>query len=275
MLKLSGIFATLPTPFDWDGNIYPVKVHHNVARWNRVVLSGYVVGGRTGEASELSLEEKLQLLAMVKQAAGPERVLIAGVGGESLREAIAISKQAAELGYHAVLADPIAREASAAYYRTLADRSPLPLIVAGAGAETAALVSQHPNVAAVVVPGEVGALKDKVRAGVQLIAGNTATVARDLQDGATAAILAYAAAAPYSTITIWEAVRTRDTNAAADWQKRMANAVNLVESKYGIAGLKYAMDVNGYYGGAPRLPLAPLPPVAKPEIEQAFDGLKG
>ena len=35
------------------------------------------------------------------------------------------------------------------------------------------------------------------------------------------------------------------------------------------------MDLNGYYGGPPRLPLTAITPEAKQEIEQAFDGLKG
>jgi 4-hydroxy-2-oxoglutarate aldolase len=48
----------------------------------------------------------------------------------------------------------------------------------------------------------------------------------------------------------------------------------LVTTKYGIAGLKHAMDLNGYYGGPPRLPLTYPSPEAKREIEQAFADLK-
>ncbi len=49
----------------------------------------------------------------------------------------------------------------------------------------------------------------------------------------------------------------------------------LVTTSYGIPGLKYAMDLNGYYGGPPRLPLIPPSPDAKREIEEAFRDLKG
>jgi 4-hydroxy-2-oxoglutarate aldolase len=45
--------------------------------------------------------------------------------------------------------------------------------------------------------------------------------------------------------------------------------------KHGVPGLKYAVDLNGYYGGPPRLPLTAITPEAKLEIEKAFDGLKG
>ena len=68
---------------------------------------------------------------------------------------------------------------------------------------------------------------------------------------------------------------TRETVAALDWQNRIARAAQLVTTKYGVPGLKYAMDLNGYYGGPPRLPLTVITPEARKEIEQAFDGIKG
>jgi 4-hydroxy-2-oxoglutarate aldolase len=88
-------------------------------------------------------------------------------------------------------------------------------------------------------------------------------------------VLAFANAAPYATITIWEAHRTREVDAAKDWQNRILRAAQLVTVKYGIPGLKHAMDLNGYYGGPPRLPLTVPCPAAKAEIEQAFRDLRG
>jgi 4-hydroxy-2-oxoglutarate aldolase len=60
-----------------------------------------------------------------------------------------------------------------------------------------------------------------------------------------------------------------------DWQNRIIRAAQLVTTKFGVPGLKYAMELNGYYGGPPRLPLTVISPDARAEIEQAFDGLKG
>jgi 4-hydroxy-2-oxoglutarate aldolase len=93
--------------------------------------------------------------------------------------------------------------------------------------------------------------------------------------GACGAILAYANAAPYSVIAIWEAYRTREEAAGLDWQNRIGGPAALVTSRYGVPGLKYAMDLNGYYGGPPRLPLIVPTPAAKQEIEEAFRDLKG
>ncbi|HWB98871.1 MAG TPA: hypothetical protein VG672_19315, partial [Bryobacteraceae bacterium] len=67
----------------------------------------------------------------------------------------------------------------------------------------------------------------------------------------------------------------REEEAGRDWQNRIAHAASLVASKYGVPGLKHAMDLNGYYGGPPRLPQSAPCPAAKAEIEQAFADLKG
>ena len=72
-----------------------------------------------------------------------------------------------------------------------------------------------------------------------------------------------------------EAHRTRETEAGWDWQGRVARAARLVTVKYGIPGLKYAMELNGYYGGNPRLPLVPVGAEARKEIGDAFEGVQG
>jgi 4-hydroxy-2-oxoglutarate aldolase len=48
-----------------------------------------------------------------------------------------------------------------------------------------------------------------------------------------------------------------------DWQNRIIRAAQLVTTKYGVPGLKYAMELNGYYGGPPRLPLTVIGPAAR------------
>ena len=52
-MKLQGIFAEITTPFDHKGDIYKTKVEHNVEKWNRTTLAGYVVCGRAGEGELL------------------------------------------------------------------------------------------------------------------------------------------------------------------------------------------------------------------------------
>jgi 4-hydroxy-2-oxoglutarate aldolase len=122
---------------------------------------------------------------------------------------------------------------------------------------------------------------DKLRATVQavprefqVLSGSGTTFWPALQAGAAGGILAFADCAPYACVTIWEAFRTREYEAAKDWQNRILLAAKLVTATYGIPGLKYAMDLNGFYGGPPRLPLVPLASDARQEIEKALDGIK-
>jgi 4-hydroxy-2-oxoglutarate aldolase len=115
----------------------------------------------------------------------------------------------------------------------------------------------------------------EVKHGFQVLVGSAPTLWPSLLMGACGAILAYANAAPYSTIAIWEAFRTREEAAGLDWQNRIGRPSALVTTRYGVPGLKYAMDLNGYYGGPPRLPLTPPTAEAKLEIEAAFRDLKG
>jgi 4-hydroxy-2-oxoglutarate aldolase len=294
-MKLQGIFPPIATPFDHTGEIYAAKVKHNVEKWNRTALSGYVVLGSTGESVMLALDEKLKLWEMVAASAAPEKLLIAGTGAESVRETVNLTNAAADLGYKvAMVRTPhyyknlVARpEAQMLYYRAVADQARIPLVIynwpqttgVDIPAEAVAALSEHPNI--IGVKESSGSLEKvmqmvrEVKPGFNVLVGSAPTLWPSLLMGACGAILAYANAAPYSCIAIWEAHLKREEAAGLDWQSRIAHPARLVTVKYGIPGLKYAMDLNGYYGGVPRLPLTPPSAEAKKEIEAAFMDLKG
>jgi len=294
-LRLQGIFPPIATPFDHAGNLYASKVQHNVEKWNRTSLSGYVVMGSTGESVHLTAEEKVAMWELVAQHAAPEKLLIAGTGVESVRETVCLTNRAAELGYKAAMVrtphyykNLIQRaDAQALYYRAVADQSRIPLIIynwpqatgVDIPVEAVVQISEHPNVIAIKESSgnleKVMQLIREVKHGFQVLVGSAPTLWPSLLMGACGAILAYANAAPYSTIAIWEAYRTREEAAGLDWQNRIGRAAALVTTKYGVPGLKYAMDLNGYYGGPPRLPLTVPTAAAKAEIEEAFKDLKG
>jgi 4-hydroxy-2-oxoglutarate aldolase len=77
-MKLQGIFAEITTPFDHKGDIYKTKVEHNVEKWNRTTLAGYVVCGRAGEGELLAAEEKAAVWEMLAKWAS-RKMLIATV----------------------------------------------------------------------------------------------------------------------------------------------------------------------------------------------------
>lgn len=250
-MKLQGIFVPVAVPFDHSGDLYAAKVQHNVEKWNRAAIAGFVVSG--DESIYLSTEEKIRVWEWVAEYSAPEKLLIAATGMPSVRETVHLTNHAGSLGYQAALVrvPDASPETQQLYFSSIADQAKIPVIVDGAVPELT-----HPNL--VNVP----------------IGRSSATMAQDFAAGATAAIVDIANAIPYAAISIWEAHRTREFDAALDWQKRIAPAAGLIE-RYGIAALKHAMDLNGYYGGPPRLPLTVLAPDARRAVEEAFDGIKG
>src|SRR5579884_1356515 len=102
-MKLQGIFPPVTTPFDHNGDVWKVKVEHNIAKLNRTALSGYVVLGSTGEAKLLAHDEKRRMWEWVAEYAAADKLLIAGTGAESVRETVALSNEAAGIGYKAAL----------------------------------------------------------------------------------------------------------------------------------------------------------------------------
>jgi 4-hydroxy-2-oxoglutarate aldolase len=285
-MKLAGIFASITTPFDHNGDIYRVKIEHNLSRWNATSLAGYVVGSSAGEGTLLAHDEKIAVWELSAKAAGEGRTLIADVSVEGVREAADLAGHAARLGYTAVCARaPMdyagvmgADESRVLFFRALADQSPLPVIVL-ADEWWLRKVSQHPNIAGAVLSTNPVLATQQVLAqaheGFQVLVGSGADLWRSLKAGAQGAVLAFAAAAPYAAIAVWEAFRTREEEAGEDWQSRIAEPSALVTKVYGVAGLKHALDLNGYYGGPPRLPLTPVSTDARIEIARAFEGFSG
>ncbi|MEX2261929.1 MAG: dihydrodipicolinate synthase family protein [Bryobacteraceae bacterium] len=254
-MKLQGIHAEIPTPFDYKGEIYRAKLEHNLAKWNHAALAGYVVCTGAGEGDLLGFEEKIAVWELVAEHAAPGRVLIAGVGVPGVHESLQLIERAADLGYAAALLDslPAAPETQKLYLCSIADRARIPVLAT----PTAPL--PHPRLV-------------DLRPQVARSAGG---LWQALSAGASAAFLQFASAAPYAAISIWEAHRTREEEAGEELQGRIAHAAECVSSRYGVPGLKYAMDLNGYYGGPPRLPNASLPLQARQEIEEAFRDIKG
>ena len=293
-MKLQGIFPPITTPFDHAGNLYAAKVQHNVEKWNKTTLAGYVVCGSTGEDVFLSTEEKVALWELVAQHAAPEKLLIAGSGMESAKETICLTNRAAELGYKAALIrtphyfkNQMTQPANQiVYFRAVADQAKIPVLLynwpqmtgVDLPAEAIVTLSEHPNIIGMKdSSGNIQRVMDVVRdarQGFQVLVGSAPALLPSLLMGASGGILAFANAAPYAAIAIWEAFRTREDEAARDWQNRVGRAAART-ARNGVPGVKHAMDLNGYYGGPPRLPLTVPTPEAKRDIEEAFKDLKG
>lgn len=293
-MKLQGMLAFAATPFDSAGSVYRAKVRHNFEKWNRTALAGFIVGAHPGEGPLLSVDEKFEIMTLASPLVPEARALILDVSSEGVTLAANLARRGAEAGARAVVS-VVPHEyrnlmcgpaTQGMYFRALADRSPVPVLVHNAplttgvdlAPDTIFALAQHPNIGGLIESGTPVARIRQLKAGLPkdfaVLAGSEAQTLESLKAGANGAVLAFASAAPYATIAIWEAFRTREEEAALDWQARIAHPAVLVTDVYGVAGLKHAMDLNGYYGGPPRLPFAPVSPEARLEIEEAFRDLR-
>lgn len=287
---LGGVFAPITTPFDVaSGDIAPQHLKENVARHFADGLDGVVVAGSTGEAPLLDVDEHRRAVAWTREATPQDKWLIAGTGGESTRQAIALTRGAAAEGADAVLVRPpsyfpaVAARALANYYRAVADASPIPVLVYNIPKYTHVQLppellqelSTHARV--VGVKDSSGDLKNLAAYreaapnwAVFVGSGSLLLPALELDcDGGIVAVACYAARLCADLLT---AYRSGDRAAAVALQDRIGPLDKAIVGKLGPAGVKAAMDAVGLYGGPPRPPLAPLSEDDRERVAQLVRG---
>jgi 4-hydroxy-2-oxoglutarate aldolase len=292
-VEISGVFPALTTPYRDDGSVAAERLKENIARYNKIGLAGYVVLGSTGESVLLSGAEGELLLAAAKEVAANGKLMIAGTGAESTVETIAKCKRAAALGYDLALVKtpyyykPVYKsEVYLRHYRSVADASPIPVLLysvpifTGVTLETPEILAlaQHPNIAGIKdssgVIQRVVEVVAQARKSFRVLTGGAGVVYPALAAGAKGAILALASALPERCVAIYDDwKRGRQAEALAE-QQQLALASKTIASENGIAGLKYAMDLRGYFGGVPRLPLLPLSDEKKQQIHKLVTELE-
>jgi len=292
-VEIAGIFPALTTPYREDGSVAIERFMENVERYNKTGLSGYVVLGSTGESVLLSSVEGESLLVAAKEKAAPGKLLIAGAGAESTAETIARCKRAANLGYDVALVKTpyyykpaYKSEVYLRHYRSVADASPIPVLLysvpifTGVALDTPEILAlaQHPNIAGIKdssgVIQRVAEVAAKAPQSFRVLTGGAGVVYPALAAGARGAILALASALPERCVEIYESWKAGHHADALAQQQQVANASKTIASENGIAGLKYAMDLRGYYGGLPRLPLLPLAEEKKQQIHKLMTALE-
>jgi dihydrodipicolinate synthase/N-acetylneuraminate lyase len=109
--------------------------------------------------------------------------------------------------------------------------------------------------------------------GFQIAAGAAQALLPSLQAGASAAVLAFAAPAPTACFEVYAAWKDGNDKLAEEKQQRITTAAQRIAA-FGVPGVKYALDLNGYYGGNARLPLLPLTQAEKDEIAALMRDLR-
>jgi 4-hydroxy-2-oxoglutarate aldolase len=276
VIDFQGVYPPVLTPFR-GSEVAHDKLAANLARLNRFPLAGYVMLGSTGEFPLLGEGEKERVIATAREHTPGDRLLIAGTGGESTDACLRLTKRAAQLGASAVLVITpsyykrmMAPPALIRHYRTIADASPVPVLLynfpANTGInlepDTVARLAEHPNIRGIKdssgnVPqaAEVIRLTPKT---FQVFVGSPIAFLPALVVGAAGGILAIANVAPGACCDIWRLAQAGQWAEARAIAARLAPVASGIGTRYGVGGLKAALELLGGYGGPTRPPL-PMP----------------
>jgi len=276
-LSLDGVFPPIPTPFNTDGDIDLDRLRDNLDRWNEQPLSGYVVGGSNGEFVSLTPDERVEVVQEARVTIPSDRLLIAGSGMESTRATVDLTLQMAGVGADAVIVvtpSYYKRFMSAAalenHYRQVADVSPVPIILYSVPANTGVdlqleavvRLANHPNVVGIKDSGgsvaKIGAMVHETPDGFQVLAGSAGFFLGALAVGAVGTVAALANIAGPELVEMLTQFRSGNLALAQEIQKRLIEVNTAVTTRFGVPGLKAALDMMGYYGGPVRSPLLPL-----------------
>jgi 4-hydroxy-2-oxoglutarate aldolase len=276
-LSLGGIFPPLCTPFDRAGDLALDRLVENIRFLNQHDLAGYIVLGSNGEAGYLSWEEKRRVWEAARGAIPTGKLMVAGTGSESTRQTVALTEMAAQAGADAALVvtphyygGKMTPDSLSAHYLRLADSVPIPVILytvpkfthVDFDAATIARLADHPNIIGIKdTSGNIARMADVVRLapnGFQVLAGSAGFFLPGLVAGAVGGILALSNIAPQKCLEVHRLFKMERWAEAADLQRALVPVNAAVTARFGIAGLKAALDMLGLYGGPVRLPLLEL-----------------
>jgi 4-hydroxy-2-oxoglutarate aldolase len=278
MKRFAGIFTPIVTPFRTD-ELDEAGLRSNVAQWMRTPLHGLVVLGSNGEAPQLDDDEADRAIATVREGVPRDKIVIAGTGRESTKATVAATRRAGAMGVDAVLVrtpsffkSQMTSDIFVRHYTEVADASPVPVLLYNVTMftgvnllpEAVERLAEHPNIAGMKDSGtDVAQITEYVNRTPDdfiVLAGAAPTLFLSFCAGCDGAILAVAGVLPELCVELWQAVRSNRIAEGRELQRRLLPIARSVGSVYGVAGLKAALDLLGFAGGAPRPPLRPASP---------------
>lgn len=291
--KLNGLLLPFTTPFKPNEDVDEDGLRANLRKWNTSGIAGYVVLGSTGERVNLNEREYLRVVEIAREEVPRELTFIVGAGQQSTRSTIAEIKNASALGAEAVLVitpsyyrPAITQETLIAYYTTVADSSPVPVILYSMPdltgikieTETVARLSTHPNIQGVKdSSSDIVTFRktvEQVPDDFAVLTGNGTVFHDALIAGARGAILAVGCIAAEVCLEILRLTAAGENDEAKRLQGKLTPLALAVTKRYGIGGLKAAMDMIGFHGGAVRAPLKPAAEDARLEISSLLEAIK-
>ena len=284
--RLAGLLLPFPTPFDATGATDFPALRTNLTRWNKLGISGYVALGSTGERVHLTESEARAVVIAARELVSADKLFVVGVGQHSTRATIAEARQAANEGADAVLVSvphfyraAMTQPALAQHFRAVAEASPVPVLLYHLPQNTGIALtpqsvgelSAHDNIIGIKdSSGDILNLSEIARLVTPqfiVLTGHGGALYAALCTGARGAILAVSCAVPEYVLRLIQTVHEGQHEKAVALQQHLTPLANAVTARYGVGGLKAAMETLGYAGGGRvRAPLAPASEEARAEI---------
>jgi 4-hydroxy-2-oxoglutarate aldolase len=290
---LTGILLPTTTPFDQDGEISATAITSNIKAWTAHGVIGFVVLGSTGERVHLDEREYLDAIEISHAAVSSDSVFIVGAGQQSTVGTIREVKNAARAGADAVLVitpyfyrSAITQETLINFYTAVADDAPVPVLLYSMPPltgikiepETVARLSEHQNIIGVKdSSNDVAGFTNTVRLcpdDFAVMTGNGTVFLDALRAGATGGILAVGCVVPEVCVEILQVFKGGDDERAALLQSQLTPLAVAVTTRFGIGGLKAALDLAGYRGGPVRAPLRSPDESAQVELAQLLQSVR-
>ena len=289
-MKLEGIFPPVTTPFDDNGCIEHSHLTENIERWNETEISGYLILGFNGESVFLNEKENLEIINTARESIPSSKRMLVGTGLESTKGTIEFTRKAADCGADvAVIITPhffkndMLHKTFLKHYLKVADNSPIPVLLynvppftgVNLEAKTAATLSTHENIIGIKdSSGNVEQLSEIINltedGKFSVLTGSSIVLYPSLCIGAAGGIMAIACVLPERCLEIIRLYKDGNHTEAKALQMRLIEPTIAVTSRYGIPGLKVAMDLFGYHRGGSRLPLLPITDAEIKETKNIF-----
>ena len=282
--NLRGVLLPITTPFRSELIDY-AALSSNFTQWNKTGNTGYVVLGSTGERVHLDEREYLETIESCRAVVPRSMAFIVGAGQQSTVGTIKEIANAAASGADAVLVitpnyyrSAITQDALINYYKAVADAARVPVLLYSMPAltgikiepETIAQLSTHPNIIGVKdSSNDVAGFKrtvDLCPAEFAVMSGNGTVFFDALEVGATGGILAVGCVVPEVCVEIFRLFNAGELERARTLQNKLTPLAAAVTTRFGIGGLKAALEMAGYRGGEVRAPLQPPGDSARAEI---------
>nr|XP_054493769.1 4-hydroxy-2-oxoglutarate aldolase, mitochondrial [Agelaius phoeniceus] len=288
--NLGGIFPPLATPFSPAQEVDYAQLEGNLRRYARIPFRGLVALGSNGEYPYLASRERVEVVSCVRRALPRDRLLLAGSGCESTQATIELTVSMAEAGADVALVvtpcyyrGAMTTASLIHHYTEVADASPIPVVLYSVPANTGLdlpleaviTLAQHPNIIGIKDSGgditRMGLMVHKTRQeDFQVLAGSAGFLLASYAVGASGGVCALANVLGDPLCQLDHLCRTGQWQEARDLQHRLIEPNTAVTRRFGIPGLKKAMEWFGYYGGPCRAPLAPLSPAQVEELRSTF-----